>query len=89
MGRPKRRSRNTAALYDPKALAANLPNHLSNPNSCIRWASVDDYQRAVADYLRTVGVTGQLAPTVAAATGGSLCILLRNRMTREPQQHAT
>lgn len=80
MGRPKRRSRNTAALYDPKALAANLPDHVSNANGCMRWASADEYQRAVAHYLRTVGVTEQLAPTVAAANGGSFCILLRNRV---------
>ena len=65
----KRHGRRLGRFSDPKALADSLPASLSNPNACMQWATVEEYQRAVADYLRNVGLSEQLAPDVAAATG--------------------
>jgi hypothetical protein len=85
VGRPRRHSRKLAVFSDAKALADSLPEHLSNPNGVDNWTTLDDHRRAVADFLRTEGVSAslaeQLAPDVSAATGLPLCILIRNRLT--------
>lgn len=65
----------------PDALADTLPEHLRNPNGVMRWSSVDEYQRAIADYLRDVGINELLAPEVSKATGVAACIVLRDRIT--------
>jgi hypothetical protein len=69
---------------DAKALAASLPEHLRNPNGCTSWATVDEHQLAIADYLRTTGFSRELAPAVSTATGVAACIFIHNRLSRSP-----
>ena len=80
----KRHGHKLGRCSDPKALADSLPGHHNNPNGCVRWETVDEHQRAVADYLRTEGVSAdlsaQLAPDVSDATGVAFCIFLRDRL---------
>ncbi|MFA5707384.1 hypothetical protein [Mycolicibacterium sp.] len=84
MGRPVRRSRRRAILTHPKALAAELPEPLRNPNGVGGWEDRDEHRQAVADYLRTAGVSpaavDELVPSVAAATGIPFCLALRDRL---------
>lgn len=98
MGKPTRRSRRKAVLYDPTVLAEALPVNLRNPNGVGSGVTIPEHQRAVADYLRTVGardVPTELAAAVSAATGVATAITYRDRLvlragpeTGEPQHHA-
>lgn len=91
MGRPRRHSRKLAALSHPKAVADSLPETLRNPNSVGTGITLDEHRLAIADYLRTEGVSPalseQLAPDVSGATGVAFAILIRNRLGHP--QHAT
>ncbi|MCH9733454.1 MAG: hypothetical protein K0U78_02710 [Actinomycetia bacterium] len=86
MGKPRRHT-SVSTLSDPEELAASLPEELRNPNSCRRW-NLNAHQHAVADYLRETGVSADqaagLAPSVSAATGVAYCVVLRDRLTKQP-----
>ncbi|MBS1695142.1 MAG: hypothetical protein JST91_23280 [Actinobacteria bacterium] len=81
MGRPKRHSQKRAVFSDVTALAASLPEHLRNPNGVGNGVAASDHQQSVAEHLRSLDADEQLAPAVSAATGVTLAMFLRNRLT--------
>lgn len=85
MPKTRRRNRKPEAR-EIERLVAELPARLTNPNGCTSWQTVDEYQRAVADYLRSIPANERFAVEVARATGVGVCIVVNNRLTRSALQ---
>lgn len=75
----RRRSRN-ASVREVQTLVSKLPAHLKNVAGCTAFDSVEEFQREVADYLRSIPANEHFAPQVAQATGVGLCIVVNDRL---------
>ena len=83
MALTKSRRRRSKFKGTAEELAAGLPDDLGNPNGCLKWLDLEHHQKAVADYLRSTGLSSAnavgLAPAVSSASGVAVCVLLKAR----------